>query len=435
MTLLDDLSGYEFEDAVASLFRAHGYDEVRVATRVADEGRDITMRDGDEAVVVECKHTATVSRPVVQKLHSAVATYDYDGRKRGTVVTSGRFTGPAEEYAERLRENGDPHPITLIDGADIRRLGEAVGMDMYNGRIEVLCEETLDVDDPAAVVRERFEAIENAPPRSAIDAPRVSVRLRPAIDVETRTQATFETGVGVIHRVDRRDHLVVEADRDGPRLAPADCAGLVGGETVPVAELETAYDAEAERFGDTEAAYREWVKTTLADRLATTVSYTGDNNVTYERECRPSPRDVDLRVVEPIYVPRVDAAVDLGEYTHRYVYDAGGSKHAGRVDDIRRCVHCDADGPYTYCDNCGSVNCETHTREERLTGDPVCTGCAVTDEFFFATKYFFDERNRDTFREEYEAMPLYRKPLENPKLVAAVGVVMVLLVVVALSLL
>ena len=435
MTLLDDLSGYEFEDAVASLFRAHGYDDVRVSTRVADEGRDITMYDGDEAVIVECKHTATVSRPVVQKLHSAVATYVHDGPKRGMVVTSGRFTGPAEEYAERLRENGDPHPIRLVDGSALRRLGEAVGMDMYNGRIEVLCEETLPVGDPATVVRERFEPIENAPTWSALPEPAVSVRLQPIVDVEARTRATFETSVGVVHRIDRRDHLVVDASRRGPRLASSDCTRLVGVELVDIDAVRDRYDPDVERFGDTESAYREWVKETLADRLTTTVTYTGDNNVTYNRECRPSPRDVTVRLLDSVYLPRVDARVELGEYTHRYEYDAAGSKHATRTDEIRRCVHCSNDGSYTFCDNCGSVNCETHVKLERLTGEPVCTGCAVTDEFFFATKYFFDERNRDAFREEYEAMPLYRKPLENPKLVVAVGAVLVLLALVAFALL
>ena len=43
-------------------------------------------------IVVECKHTSTVGRPVVQKLHSAIATFDFDGPKRGMVVTTGRFT-------------------------------------------------------------------------------------------------------------------------------------------------------------------------------------------------------------------------------------------------------------------------------------------------------------------------------------------------------
>jgi restriction endonuclease Mrr len=53
-------------------------------------------------IVVECKHTDAVGRPVVQKLHSAVATFEFDGHKRGMVATTGRFTGPAEEYAERF---------------------------------------------------------------------------------------------------------------------------------------------------------------------------------------------------------------------------------------------------------------------------------------------------------------------------------------------
>ena len=156
-TLLDELSGYEFEDAVASLFRALGYEDVSVATRVADEGRDITMYDAGTACVVECKHTDTVSRPVVQKLHSAVATYPYDGPKRGMVVTSGRFTGPAEEYAERLQTKGDPHPIELLDGRGLRELGESVGMDLYNGRIEIVCEETLPVGDPERTLGDVFE--------------------------------------------------------------------------------------------------------------------------------------------------------------------------------------------------------------------------------------------------------------------------------------
>ena len=63
----------------------------------------------------------------------------------------------------------------------------------------------------------------------------------------------------------------------------------------------------------------------------------------------------------------------------------------------------------------------------------MCTGCSVTDEFFFATKHFYDEANREAFAEEYAAMPPYRKPLENPKLAAAIAVGLVLLVVLLLG--
>ena len=183
----------------------------------------------------------------------------------------------------------------------------------------------------------------------------------------------------------------------------------------------------------TESDYREWGRKRLCDALETTVTYTGDNNVTYTRDCRPSPDDVSLRSVEPVYVPRLETTVTLGEYTHGYGYDAGGDRYSTRNDGVRRCVHCETTAPdetYTYCGNCGSINCETHIATERLTGEPVCTGCSVTESFFFAEKHFFDAENAAAFREEYEAMPFYRKTLENRLLAAA----LVVAVLVALGL-
>src|SRR6056297_232822 len=109
MAVLDDLSGFEFEDLMEDVFRNLGYENVRQSRKTADEGRDILMEevvDGQRrTVVVECKHTEKVSRPVVQKLHSAVSTLDAAGPKRGMIVTTGRFTGPAEEYAADLNRH------------------------------------------------------------------------------------------------------------------------------------------------------------------------------------------------------------------------------------------------------------------------------------------------------------------------------------------
>jgi len=169
MAVLDDLSGFEFEDLMEDVFRNLGYENVRQASRTADEGRDILMEEvingTRRAVVVECKHTGTVGRPVVQKLHSAIATFDFNGPKRGMVVTTGRFTSPAEEYAAELQQNDDPYPIELIDGTDLRDIADDIGLDLYNGRIEILCDETLCPSDPASgvhgPVHDAFRDIEN----------------------------------------------------------------------------------------------------------------------------------------------------------------------------------------------------------------------------------------------------------------------------------
>ena len=67
----------------------------RAGTSSMEKVADDTRR----SVVAECKHTDTAGRPVVQKLHSAVVTFDFDSHKRGMVVTP----GPAREYATSLQ--------------------------------------------------------------------------------------------------------------------------------------------------------------------------------------------------------------------------------------------------------------------------------------------------------------------------------------------
>jgi restriction endonuclease Mrr len=466
-TILDDLSGFEFEEVMVEVFRHQGYRDVRRAVRTADEGRDVTIVDdsgpGDPVgVVVECKHTDVVGRPVIQKLHSAVQTYAYDGPRRGMVATTGRFTDPAEEYAERVSADPDDVDVDLLDGRRLREIGERIGMDLYSGRIEVLCEETLPPPRDAEAVRtvrdEAARPVANLDPDD-LPEPTASLAFDPVLLVDAEVDATFETSVGVIHAVRERERLAVSADRDGPALLRDEAARLVdrGGdrEAVPDRtaagagdgdeadgdEVDGGFDAvEIRRFGRTESEYVDWIVERQRERHERTVRYTGDNNVTYTKTCTPSARDVRVHGVDPVYLPRAASTTALGEYEYDHAFAANGDDRVTLVDEFGECVHCEAEGPgagtgdtsgpITYCENCGSLSCEDHIREERLTGDPVCTGCSVTGEFFLATKHFYDEGNREAFAAEYDAMPVYRKPLENPRLAAALvgGALLVLAV-------
>jgi restriction endonuclease Mrr len=437
MPVLDDLSGFEFEDVMEDVFRNLGYENVRQAERTADEGRDILMRevvDGTRrAIVVECKHTGTVGRPVVQKLHSAIATFEFDGPKRGMVVTTGRFTDPATEYARRLQRNDDPYPIELLDGNDLREMADEVGLDLYNGRIEILCDETLRPYDPAtsvtAPVEEAFRDVENIR-ASELPAPRSELTFRPVVAVTADTDAVFETSVGVIHRIDDRSRFVIHAERGQPQTASDDVSSLVLENLHTTVDLdadrfEGVFDAvEERRFGQTQTEYKDWAVDRLRDHHTTTVSYTGDNNVTYTKTCEPNRSDISVQSIEPVYLPQVRHTTDLQEYSYPYEYFAAGPSRVTSEDGIHQCVHCDTTGTdNTYCANCGSINCDSHIKTERLEETPVCTGCAVTERFAFKTKYFYDEANRDAFREEYEAMPFYEKAMENTPL--AVGTVVI----------
>ncbi|MFC7116639.1 restriction endonuclease [Natronoarchaeum sp. GCM10025703] len=442
MPVLDDLSGFEFEDVIEDVFRNLGYENVRQAERTADEGRDILMEkvvDGTRrAIVVECKHTGTVGRPVVQKLHSAIATFGFNGPKRGMVVTTGRFTTPAIEYAQRLQRNDDPYPIELIDGEDLREIADEIGLDLYNGRIEILCDETLRPYDSAtsvtAPVKEAFQDIENIQ-SSKLPAPYSNVTFRPVVAVTADTNAVFETSVGVVHRIDERSRFVVHADRGRPQAASGDVSNLVLENLHATVDLDadrfdSLFDAVDERrFGQTQTEYKDWAVQRLRDHHTTTVSYTGDNNVTYTKTCEPNRSDISVQSIEPVYLPQVRHTTDLQEYSYPYEYFAAGPSRVASEDELHQCVHCDTagtDNTYTYCANCGSINCDSHIKTERREETPVCTGCAVTERFAFKTKYFYDEANRDEFREQYASMPFYEKAMENTPLTVGTAVLVII---------
>ena len=447
MAVLDDLSGFEFEDLMEDVFRNLGYENVRQAERTADEGRDVLMEevvDGTRrAIVVECKHTDTVGRPVVQKLHSAIATFEFDGPKRGMVVTTGRFTNPAEEYADRLRQNDDPHPIELIDGQDLREIADEIGLDLYNGRIEILCDETLRPYDPttslSAPVDDAFSDIENIDATELPD-PHAEVAFRPVVAITADTNAVFETSVGVIHRINERTQFVVHAERGHPQVADEAVGTLVTENLHATIDLDTdrfgeVFDEVGERrFGQTQTEYKEWAVERLQDHHTTTVTYTGDNNVTYNKTCEPNRSDISVQSIEPVYLPEIRQTTKLLEYTYPLEYVATGPSRVTAEDGIHQCVHCDTsggDGTYTYCPNCGAIACDSHIKTERLEQEPVCTGCAVTERFALKTKYFYDEENLEAFREEYAAMSIHEKAMEN-KVLASGGVIATLLTLIGL---
>jgi len=60
------------------------------------------------------------------------------------------------------------------------------------------------------------------------------------------------------------------------------------------------------------------------------VTYTGDNNVTYNKTCEPNRSDISIQSIEPVYLPEVRHTTDLGEYTYPYEYYAAGPSRVTR---------------------------------------------------------------------------------------------------------
>lgn len=112
------LSWQEFERLLAEAFRREGYRVEHTGGNGPDGGVDLRLYRDGLTDLVQCKHwkEKKVGVKTVRELRGVMAA---EGAPRGTVVTSGEFTGDAETFA---RSNG----IRLIGGADLLRVIHAV---------------------------------------------------------------------------------------------------------------------------------------------------------------------------------------------------------------------------------------------------------------------------------------------------------------------
>jgi restriction system protein len=108
---LQQLSGKEFEDLIASLFRKDGY-TVRQCGGSGDEGVDLILQISTAKDVVQCKRWKTdVGSPVVREFYGAVM---HSNARHGFIITTAHFSSSARSFAAGK-------PITLISGSDVIR--------------------------------------------------------------------------------------------------------------------------------------------------------------------------------------------------------------------------------------------------------------------------------------------------------------------------
>lgn len=104
---LGSLSPEEFEEFVAELFEALGFDVDRVGG-TGDEGADLRVEREELRGVVQCKYQTqgVIGSPVLQKF---LGTIHHTRSHKGFFVTTRTFTLAAERFVAE-------HPIELIDG-------------------------------------------------------------------------------------------------------------------------------------------------------------------------------------------------------------------------------------------------------------------------------------------------------------------------------
>lgn len=121
---LDGTSWQQFERLVGEGFRLQGYRVVETGGGGADGGVDLVLNKDGEKYLVQCKQWRAfrVGVDVVRELYGVMAA---KGAAGGFVVTSGRFTDEARNFAEGRN-------VQLIDGTRLRALIKlAAGTSQY----------------------------------------------------------------------------------------------------------------------------------------------------------------------------------------------------------------------------------------------------------------------------------------------------------------
>ena len=142
---LDSLSPQQFELMIGEMYRRQGYSVEVCAGDGADGGIDVTLRRGDEVVLVQCKHWRVykVGVSTVREMYGVLTS---EGAARVILVTTGMFTADARQFAAGK-------PIELVDGAALKG---AIEESKYSGHGDLL-----DVESWSGAFREA--AIVTAP--------------------------------------------------------------------------------------------------------------------------------------------------------------------------------------------------------------------------------------------------------------------------------
>ncbi len=103
----NSLNPYDFEEAVAEVYRSYGY-KVTVTQQSGDYGVDLLMKGkkGTTYAVQVKQFRGSVGRPTLQRLQGALLNAEADVP---VIVTLSYFTEPAKVYAQQ-------HGIQLVDG-------------------------------------------------------------------------------------------------------------------------------------------------------------------------------------------------------------------------------------------------------------------------------------------------------------------------------
>ena len=370
---LGNIGGHEFEKLIADALTKLDFQNVHVVSKGPDGGVDISAEQKTKLgtivkFYIECKHwpDASIGRPVVQKLDSAVRSGKAD---KGMIITSGTFSAQAIGYAEKVG-------IDLVDGDAIKKILKNAGVDFDH---HVAPSQTTPISDRSAVesfVNEYLKKRETENLKS-ISIEKIAIKLRPTYFCHFKINSIFSTSVGVIYTINEESYILVDAygNQLDNSMLEALHSFLNNSENV---QPQTIRDIEVttpeKRIPARELM--DFMKKNIQKTYATDVSYYGSNNRSYTKMCVPSITDIDIIEATEAMVPEWLLSFSLNESKHSLrALDFFGT-FSIIEDTSSTCQICkQALKRAVLCDECSKIVCLRHTCKCKNCGKSLCTNC------------------------------------------------------------
>lgn len=341
----------------------------------SDEGRDLLIHHPDGLIIVECKHypRGTVGRPIVQKLHSALIT----GRsRRGMVLTTGRISAEAVEYANRLTDVS----IELFDGNRLAITAQRLGISVTEASAGGLAiPTTADGEFPPLVIGSILGPEKFRPPQGAW----------PRVDVSRQTEyvgyfvsqfsayGEANTAIGTQSAAWEGECWITI---DGRKWSTGNIPGIWPDFPQPI-ELSAVIHASkghaaVPRLQMTDAL--KALKDGLSNHLVEHVNYTGKNNVNYTKKISPGKRNIQLNSTKLLYVPHQRVRIaGLGEAYEGELVETSTELHL-KCGELSSCSVCGGTVTPDTQTICGVCHRSVHRRTLLRPESGTCEACSAT---------------------------------------------------------
>lgn len=372
---LDAIDGFEFEQICGEIYRNLGY-QVEVTPPTQDVGRDLELiAPNGEKIVVECKHQIdnTIGRPVVQKLHSSAITH---GAIKGILITTGKFSNEAIEHAKILTPK-----IELIDRPLLIDLATSANYEFYlRGEKQKIwsypISSILMIKD--AIFNNLKENLTSFPlPISVIKITNRQIELDPSYKLTYNIDSRFYTTIGLIHHERSLNQNILFEGNTGQVLNSLNTFLSNSSFHEFNQSLYHHSNIRKQNFSIDGNTLKNIAKDHIAKKHTKNVSYYGNNNQRYTKECIPGQREIIIKNIRQIFIPKQKITIN----SHKKAYFLDIIENSSEMMCKTNLLTCSFCNGYTngkkmiLCNSCGSI---THAPFFFDTCSYTCQECGKT---------------------------------------------------------